>query len=402
MEKENCNEKKKYTKIGDKVYEKLGHGIFKNVEDSKDYLVRIKYKDSLGKKHEHKAHLSSLRKAEKYKRDFLSGENNNFSTDITFSELYEKYLAYKKARNKMSTYVTDKSKIDSQIIPRFGNRKVKDIKVYDIGNWHTDLLNEGELSIGYIKNIHQLLSRILKFGVKNGYITTNVAAEYGNLDVEAEKKEMQYFTKKEWDKFNSVLDDSDQSLALRFMYYTGVRKGECLALRYRNFNNDFESVTIKYSVSNKTGGEPTKSGLSVEIDDVKTRKSRRTIKLPKVLRDRMIKHYNEVKKYEGFNENKFVFGFDKPISSTGLKRKKDEKCREAGVKQIRIHDLRHSHASFLINSGANILAVADRMGHADSQITLSTYAHFFKEDKETELINLMDSLEGENSNERIK
>ena len=77
----------------------------------------------------------------------------------------------------------------------------------------------------------------------------------------------------------------------------------------------------------------------------------------------------------GFSNNAFVFGGLVPISDQTLRRRFDYFADKAGVKKIRIHDLRHSHASLLINKGQNILIVSKRLGHSDITQTLNTYSH---------------------------
>ena len=77
----------------------------------------------------------------------------------------------------------------------------------------------------------------------------------------------------------------------------------------------------------------------------------------------------------GFSNNIFVFGGQVPVSDQTLRRRFDSYAQKAGVKKIRIHDLRHSHASLLINKGQNILIVSKRLGHSNITQTLNTYSH---------------------------
>ena len=70
-----------------------------------------------------------------------------------------------------------------------------------------------------------------------------------------------------------------------------------------------------------------------------------------------------------------MFGGETPLSDQTIRRKMNNMSKIAGVKQIRVHDLRHSHASLLINNGHNIIIVAKRLGHSDIKQTLNTYSH---------------------------
>lgn len=92
-----------------------------------------------------------------------------------------------------------------------------------------------------------------------------------------------------------------------------------------------------------------------------------------------------------FDDDWFVFGGIKPLSPTTIARKKDNYCKEAGVKKIRIHDFRHSHVSLLISKGVPITAISKRLGHSNIEMTFNTYAHLIPED-EIKTINVLDDL----------
>lgn len=104
--------------------------------------------------------------------------------------------------------------------------------------------------------------------------------------------------------------------------------------------------------------------------------------------------------YTNFKEEWFVFGNDLPLGDDVIRRRKNNNCVLAGVKQIRIHDFRHSCASLLINNGAYITLVAKYLGHTKIDETLNTYSHMFK-NKLNNIIGLIDNL-NEDSNKEYK
>jgi integrase len=114
--------------------------------------------------------------------------------------------------------------------------------------------------------------------------------------------------------------------------------------------------------------------------------------MPEILTNSLKKAKLEAKQLNGFNENYFVAGDAFPISSNALAERKNTNCEKAGVKQIRLHDFRHSCASLLINNGANIMIVAKYLGHAKIDETLNTYSHLFK-NKMDDIVNLMNKLD---------
>ena len=97
------------------------------------------------------------------------------------------------------------------------------------------------------------------------------------------------------------------------------------------------------------------------------------------------------KKVYGFNTKWFLFGKDDPITNSKVRCYKNLLCKKAGLKQIRIHDFRHSWASLLINNGANITIVAKYLGHNKIDETLNTYSHMYK-NKLNDIVNTINNL----------
>lgn len=130
-----------------------------------------------------------------------------------------------------------------------------------------------------------------------------------------------------------------------------------------------------------------------QITTPKTRTSTRTLPMPDILVNdlKKLKEYNMKHQYQ-FTQKYFVFGDINPIHPDVLRRHKNEYADKAEVKQIRIHDFRHSCASLLINNGANIMIVAKYLGHAKIDETLNTYSHLFK-NKMDDIVNLMNKLD---------
>ena len=96
-------------------------------------------------------------------------------------------------------------------------------------------------------------------------------------------------------------------------------------------------------------------------------------------------------KYEGFNDDWYIFGGIKPLAPTTIGRKKDRYSALAGVKKIRIHDFRHSHAFLLLSFGVPITVISQRLGHSDINMTLNTYSHLMPRD-EDKAINMINTL----------
>ena len=197
---------------------------------------------------------------------------------------------------------------------------------------------------------------------------------------------MLFWTKEEYLKFADVMMDKPVSYyAFEMLYWCGIREGELLALTSADF--DFTTHTLRIN----------KSYQRLNREDVitppKTFKSNRFIKMPQFICDEM-QDYMEM--LYGLKEDERIF----TISKSYLHHEMNRGSKVSGVKRIRVHDLRHSHVSLLINMGFTVLAIADRMGHESIDITYR-YAHLFPSEQ-TQMaeqldIERMEKLNGEKS-----
>ena len=192
-------------------------------------------------------------------------------------------------------------------------------------------------------------------------------------------REMLFWTKEEFLKFAVAMMDKPLSYyAFEMLYWTGIREGELLALTPADF--DFEKRTVKINKSFQH-----LNGRDI-ITSPKTEKSNRTIQLPKFICDEM-QDYLKMLYDVGLEDRMF------PITKSYLHREMDRGAKEAGVKRIRIHDIRHSHVSLLIDMGFSATAIADRVGHESIDITYN-YAHLFPS-KQAEMADKLDMERGE-------
>lgn len=192
-------------------------------------------------------------------------------------------------------------------------------------------------------------------------------------------REMLFWTKEEYLKFADAMMDKPMSYyAFEMLYWTGIREGELLALTSADFDFEKRTLTINKSFQHLNGRDI--------ITSPKTEKSNRTIQLPKFLCDEM-QDYLKMLYDVGLEDRVF------PITKSYLHREMDRGAKEAGVKRIRIHDIRHSHVSLLIDMGFSATAIADRVGHESIDITYN-YAHLFPS-KQAEMADKLDMERGE-------
>ena len=278
-----------------------------------------------------------------------------------------------KPRLKENTWLTKKHIIETKILPYFEKKNVSEITTKDVIAWQNELLafrdeKKKPYSQTYLKTVHNQLSAIFNHAVRHYDLRSNPAAKAGNMGTE-ERKEMKFWTKDEYKKFADEMMDKPVSFyAFEMLYWCGIREGELLALTAGDF--DFEKGTVTISKSyQRLHGEDV-------ITTPKTKKSNRTIKMPQFLCEEMQDYIGML---YGYKKKDRIF----PISKNYLHREMDRGSRAARVKRIRIHDLRHSHISLLIDMGFSAVAIADRVGHESIEITYR-YAHLFPS-KQTEM-----------------
>ena len=387
-------EAKNYTTISGKVsrryyYERIygmerpgrqrGGDVMPAYKDTNGtYFVSFYYEDFRGvKKRKMKRGFARRRDALDWERRFLLQSTADLS--MKFSDFVEIYRNDKQMRIRESTWESKNNMIDLKILPYFKDRPINAIEPKDIIAWQNEIMNlkksNGEpYSTTYLKSIHSQLSAIFNHAVRYYRLQKNPAEIVGNMGKDSHK-EMLFWTKDEYLKFAKVVMDKPTSYyAFEVLYWCGIRLGELLALTASDFNFERQTLTINKSLQNIKG--------NIIITPPKTPKSNRTIKIPQFLVDEM---QDYIKSLYGLEPDDRIF----PISKAYLHHEMNRGAKAAGVKRIRIHDLRHSHVSLLIEMGFSAVAIAERVGHESIDITYR-YAHLFPT-KQTEMANRLNS-----------
>ena len=295
--------------------------------------------------------------------------NKKVATDtVDFMPLYERYKLNLKATVKESSYITFVQRFEAHILPYFKNKRVTEITPADILEWQAELTNKG-FATKYKTSIRGALNHFYTYLKIHG-IQNPVSLVPGFKRTNEAKKEMEFWTQQEFEKFIKVIDDLTYKSLFSFLYLTGCRKGEALALRWSDL--DWKTSTVKI---NKTLTQKTVDGTYRSVTP-KTANSYRAIVLPKALLV-LLKTYKENNIH---SPNDYLFGGKKFIPFNSLTNKFNHYIKLSGVKTIRVHDLRHSHASLLINNGDNqlqiIYVIANRLGDTVDMI-FKTYGHLF-------------------------
>lgn len=304
--------------------------------------------------------------------------------NITFEQAYFRYLEYARLRQKPTSLLTFKRKMERNFLPYFGKIKIRKLNVQEYANWQIKIAEKG-YSYTYKRNLHYCICAFYNYLINFYGIKKNIPKIVGNFkDNYLKNVKSDYWTYEEYKKFISCVDNPVYYAFFKLLFFTGLRKGEALALTFNDLEDNFMSIT-------KTISKEKFNGQRI-IMIPKTKKSIRKIQIDSELKNDInnLRNYY-IKKYDNFNNNFFIFGASEPLSTTTLERKKNYYCDKANVKRITIHDFRHSHATLLYQLGIPILTISNRLGHSSIETTVSVYIHENNEN-EKRAIELLSSL----------
>ena len=332
------------------------------------------------KKQKWKRGFATKKEALGFERDFLEQQSTN--PDMTFQNLYEIYMEDMAARLKQSTLLTKKAVLQTHILPFFGSKPINEIKASDVRRWQAKLMSSpNNYSQTYLKKINTELNSIINYAKRFYDLNTNPCGKAGTIG-KAKAEEMDYWTYDEYIAFREGVKDKPLSyICIEVLYWTGMREGELLALSPVDIDLDNKTISINRTYQRIEGKDV--------FTSPKTRKSKRKIPIPDFL----------CQELSDYIQSRYMLDADErlfPVTKSYLSHEMIRGCKNTGVKKIRIHDIRHSHASLLINQGCDALMLADRLGHEKVSTTLNTYSHLFPH-KQQELVHSLESLQATDS-----
>ena len=353
------------------------------VKKSKLWYFRCYCNDIYGNRKQFQRNgFNTKRDAQAAERNFIGQGKVNDET-ILFSKLWDEYKSYIKLKQKRQSYRKTISKFENHILPYFKDYRINKIDISSYTKWQAELEKKG-FSYKYLTSIHSSMVTILNYAVKFFGLESNIASQVGGFSKSNIKPcRVDFWTYEEFNKFINSVDDLVYKVFFETLYFTGLRQGECLALKWKDISENY--IDIYKTISKE------KINDEYIINTPKTKSSIRKIRIDKNL----IKELQKLKEYYkniiDFNNDWFVFGGINPLSPTTIGRKRDKYCEISNIKKIRIHDFRHSHVSLLISKGVPITAISKRLGHSNIQMTLNTYTHLIPED-EDKVINVIENL----------
>ena len=339
--------------------------VFKDTERNTFY-VKCYYTDYTGtRKQKFKRGFKLQREAKEWEHNFLKTQQADLT--MTFENFVKIYNEDMKHRIREHTYTQKQYVINKKLLPFFGKLPLSEITPATVRKWQNELMayrdDAGQpYSETYLRTINNQLAAIMNYAVRYYNLPDNPCRKAGSIG-KGHAEEMNFWTTEEFKAFLERVSDKPQARAgFLTLYYTGIRIGELLALEYA----DIDFIDCKLTISKsfqRIGGKDV-------ITPPKTPKSKRTISVPAFLRDEL-KTYTDM--LYGLHKHDRIF----PCTKSFFEHEMVRGVANSSVKKIRLHDLRHSHASLLIELGFSPLAIADRLGHEKVETTLNTYSHLF-------------------------
>lgn len=318
--------------------------------------------------------FKTKKEALEYERDYLA--KVEFNVTMTFGKMCELYLEDIVHRIKATSFNLRKGILNNKILPFFSKFEVSEITPAHIRKFQNLLISENNYSQTYLKLINTTLTGVFNYAVNFYKLENNPVTKAGSIGKFT--TDMEIWTLDEFNKVSLKLREEriDIYTILNLLFYTGMRIGELLALTFEDI--DYEKRVIRV---NKTLVRI--NGIDVSTAP-KTEASSRDIQITQNTID-MIKDYS--KRIYEINNKMRIF----QINQTTIRRQMKIFAKKAGVKEIRVHDLRHSHASLLIHLGVNPLAISKRLGHEKVETTLNIYSHLYPEAGE-KIVEMLDKL----------
>ena len=310
---------------------------------------------------------------------------------LTVADYVRERCAYWQASGTNSPLTAQRCRqlVDGQIVPYLGGKLVQRLNTRDIEAWHTELMVRGRrgrygepdgtsgVSAATIRRAHSILSKALDEGVRHGLVVKNVCRL--QRPPRGDAKEIQILTPQQVEDLPALLRGHALEAPALTALFTGLRRGELLALRWGNVDLDDEVIRVRQSL------EETK--VRLRFKEPKSRAGVRDIRLPAIVVDVLHAHRKrELQRRLQLGQGKltddalvFPTSEGEPQRPNSFGSLWSQWAQAAGL-NVSFHALRHTHASQLIDMGVDVVTISRRLGHSSPSITLNVYAHLYRKD----------------------
>ena len=352
------------------------------------YVGQFTYEDPISRKMKRKKITKVKQKdviqaGRSFQEKLVCQRNRRGNGHLTISILVDKWLGDIKPTLKIKTFERYEGVMKSYFIPYYGEKLIEEVSVESLQKHFLFLRQEGgirkkELSARSVGMTRTILGTFYAYAIRNGYISSNTAMNTKAL--RSEGKEKQIFSQTDYKKLIDAASKHSENayLVLRLAFGTGCRIGEIFGLEYDAVDWDCKMIAIQQTVvSSKSGKTLQKSAKN----KTSIRKILLTDDLMGDIRNAYDRHLERREKYRNkFNQaHNFIIEHengdfcDPSYFSYKIFKKL---LREAGLNETyRMHDCRHTHATWLLEKGVNIKVISERLGHKSIRTTLDIYSH---------------------------
>ena len=336
--------------------------VYRNKTET-NWISSCRFKDANGTpKRTTKRGFITKEDAEEWERRLKSGANIR---TLTLSEFFRIYARDITPTVAASTWENKVVLFRDKIEPYLGETFIEELSSQDILLWQ-DLMRSlhrkdgSRYSPTYLRTINNQLDAILNHAANFYRFKRNPMKGLRKMG-KKKAKEMSFWTKAEYLTFaKQIEDDPIAHCAFEILYWCGLRLGELLALTGDDIDFNRGVIIVRRGIS--------KVGNRYETSSPKTSTSRRVVQMPPFLEEEL----SAAMYLKGIQPHERIF----PFTHDKMRKQMRAAAEKADLPRIRVHDLRHSHVSLLIDLGFPAAAIAERIGHSSISVTY-TYAHLF-------------------------
>ncbi len=374
------------------------------------FVVRIEFKDEMGVAHRKSKIAHTLKEAKKLESTLrLELNNSSISNDsLTIDDLWQEYASYSKTRTKRTSFEGYETKYRKYIQGAFGNRPVAELKPSDYRKWKEKL--PSSLSFNTKHHIYTVLHMILSHAYKTRGLNVLRALEMEgdfkldpNFALMKKEEPLNYWTPVQFSIFSHALRAKAEHYSpsthdylvywstyvlMSILFYTGLRRGEANALFVEDFHDGEQPyLDITKSVTHKV------KGGGWFLTGPKNKTSVRKVPCPEVLVKILREHITRLSHLPcGLKPDLYLVGGMNPLNDSSADTIKETIEAELGLPHIRVHDLRHSFVSVLINAGTPIATISKLVGHSSTEMTWKVYSHMYPQTLST-AVSVFDTID---------